>query len=194
MGLDMYLYAEKYISASDTFRKDDPDMYKAGLEAVNMNHLPKGEFGHILVKAEVAYWRKANAIHGWIIRNCADGIDECQEIIVSSDKLTELRDECVKALANRHNATKPKEADYVSKIEGDKDIIEMITESMKRQSMKSNTQLDSVVEPLAPTEGFFFGSTEKDEYYYKDLEYTVEVANSLLTNKEDYVFIYRASW
>ena len=97
MGLDMYLYAEKYISSSNAFKENDPDMYKAGLEAVNMNHLPKGNFPHLMVKADVAYWRKANAIHGWIIRNCADGVDECQEIVISSDK---LKDKLYKSTAH----------------------------------------------------------------------------------------------
>ena len=194
MGLDMYLYAEKYISSSNAFKENDPDMYNAGLEAVKMNHLPKGNFPHLMVKADVAYWRKANAIHGWIIRNCADGVDECQEIVISSDKLTELRDECVKELANRHTAVKPDEANYVQKITSGEDLMEVIAKSMKRQSEKSNTKVENTIDPLAPVSGFFFGSTDKDEYYYRDLEYTVEVANSLLTNKDEYVFIYRASW
>lgn len=30
------------------------------------------------VSIEVAYWRKANAIHRWFVENCQDGKDECQ--------------------------------------------------------------------------------------------------------------------
>ena len=196
MGLDMYLYAEKYISSSDAFKKDDPKKYQAILETAEMDNLPKSDYGNIMVKSQVGYWRKANAIHGWFVRECANGVDECQEMYVSAEKLIELRDECVKALANRHNATKPIEADYVHKLDGEnsEDIMKLIVDSMKRQSEKSNTKLEDTLDPLAPTTGFFFGSAEKDDYYYKDLEYTVELLNSLLTNKDDYSFIYRASW
>jgi hypothetical protein len=46
----------------------------------------------------VGYWRKANAIHGWIVENCADGVDECQEIIVSKGQLENLYDDVVSVL------------------------------------------------------------------------------------------------
>lgn len=39
---------------------------------------------------EVMYWRKANAIHKWFVDNVQDGVDECQESIVSVEKLKEL--------------------------------------------------------------------------------------------------------
>ena len=48
----------------------------------------------------MAYWRKANAIHKWIVDNCADGRDECQEIYVPIDKLIELKDACGDVLEN----------------------------------------------------------------------------------------------
>ena len=52
----------------------------------------------------------------------------------------------------------------------------------------------SLAEELLPTEeGFFFGSTDYDEYYYKDLEETVEMLEPLL---EDEVgeYSYCSSW
>jgi hypothetical protein len=27
---------------------------------------------------EVAYWRKFNALHAWFVKNCQDGIDNCE--------------------------------------------------------------------------------------------------------------------
>jgi hypothetical protein len=36
---------------------------------------------------EIAYWRKFNALHAWFVRNCQDGIDECQKSEVTKDKL-----------------------------------------------------------------------------------------------------------
>ena len=49
---------------------------------------------------------------------------------------------------------------------------------------------------LEPTSGFFFGSTDIDEWYWKDLEFTRKELKSLLKKTEgEYVdFIYQASW
>ena len=45
---------------------------------------------------------------------------------------------------------------------------------------------------LLPTQdGFFFGSTEYDEWYFSDLERTVELLKDV---KSDDEFIYQASW
>lgn len=38
----------------------------------------------------IAYWRKFNALHGWIVKHCADGVDECQEIEVPREDLRQL--------------------------------------------------------------------------------------------------------
>lgn len=44
----------------------------------------------ITVRGEVIYWRKANAVHNWFVENVQDGVDECQNAWVSTDKLKEL--------------------------------------------------------------------------------------------------------
>jgi len=53
-------------------------------------------------------------------------------------------------------------------------------------------------EALTPTSGFFFGSTEKDEWYYKDLEKTVETLTKVLEDEEKYGiypdYTYHSSW
>ena len=36
----------------------------------------------ITLSYNIAYWRKANAIHGWFVAECADGVDESQQIPV----------------------------------------------------------------------------------------------------------------
>lgn len=38
-------------------------------------------------KPEAIYWRKANAIHNYIIQQHADGIDECQPISLNREDL-----------------------------------------------------------------------------------------------------------
>jgi hypothetical protein len=51
-----------------------------------------------------------------------------------------------------------------------------------------------LAEELLPSHsGFFFGSTEYDEWYFKDLTRTVEIIDRCLASKFDY-FEYQASW
>lgn len=53
---------------------------------------------------------------------------------------------------------------------------------------------NSLAEELLPSQsGFFFGSTEYDEWYFKDLARTVEIVDRCLKSKFDY-FEYQASW
>jgi hypothetical protein len=47
---------------------------------------------------------------------------------------------------------------------------------------------------LDPTLGFFFGSAEKDEWYYQDLKNTVEGLDRVLTLPDEYSFTYTSSW
>jgi hypothetical protein len=50
-------------------------------------------------------------------------------------------------------------------------------------------------ELLPASEGFFFGSTDYDEWYFKDLEYTKHVIEKILANKgQGWSVSYRASW
>lgn len=48
---------------------------------------------------------------------------------------------------------------------------------------------------LEPESGFFFGSIEKDEYYYSDCKETVEVLNKIIAEDDGtYCYFYRSSW
>lgn len=49
---------------------------------------------------------------------------------------------------------------------------------------------------LPPGEGFFFGSTDLDEYYFQDLEDTKRVLEKIINAPDfkDWDFYYRASW
>ena len=102
MGLDMYLKASKYVSGYSFSNGDDKSLYSKLLDAVGLalkdidKDTPSGE-----ISFTVAYWRKANAIHAWFVRNCQDGKDECQHTYVERDKLTELRDTIDRVLADR---------------------------------------------------------------------------------------------
>ena len=65
------------------------------------------KYGSIYLMEEVAYWRKANAIHLWFVENVQDGIDDCkyhQE--VTKEILEELLETCQKVLDNSSLAEK----------------------------------------------------------------------------------------
>jgi hypothetical protein len=49
-------------------------------------------------------------------------------------------------------------------------------------------------EDLEPIEGFFFGSYDKDEWYFQDLKNTVEGLDRVLALPKEYSFTYQASW
>lgn len=53
-----------------------------------------------------------------------------------------------------------------------------------------------LADELLPTEsGFFFGSTEYDDWYFENLARTVNQLDDLLAEaSEDEVFVYRSSW
>jgi hypothetical protein len=49
---------------------------------------------------EVGYWIKANAIHGWFVRNVQNGVDNCSPYLVTKDKMRNLLMACELVLHN----------------------------------------------------------------------------------------------
>lgn len=200
----MYLYAEKHYShSSESFLERFPEygkenaQYEAIMSGSGMYSLPTPEYGGVSVSKCVGYWRKANAIHGWIVRNIANGVDDCKKVYMSKSDLLLLRDSCVKELSNRDNAL-PNEKPLTSTIvdNGESDIHKVIMSHIAEESARKNTATE-LADPLdlQPTAGFFFGNNEKDEYYYECIEYTVDMLNSLLAGADgNYEFYYQASW
>lgn len=152
MGLDMYLKAEKFITNFD-WRGEEKEIHKNIREALGLGHYDN-EDAYIEVNITVGYWRKANAIHNWFVKNCQDGVDDCNQYYVSRDKLKELLDLCKETLETK-DASK-----------------------------------------LPPVAGFFFGSTEVDEWYWSDIEHTILTIEKVLNDKtlEGFDFYYRSSW
>ena len=55
--------------------------------------LTNSEDGYPRIREEVAYWRKANAIHRWFVKNVQDGEDDCEvHRELTKDDLLTLRD------------------------------------------------------------------------------------------------------
>lgn len=102
MGLDMYLYAKKNIcffsSKEDAAKIAEafPELAEAGISEPSS--------GSITI--EVAYWRKANAIHNWFVRNVQANEDDCGAYSVSRQQLETLVGLAEQIIADRSLAEK----------------------------------------------------------------------------------------
>jgi hypothetical protein len=99
MGLDMYLTAEKYLSA---FNSKTKDMIPQINKILGINGDDDYTAQEIIIR--VAYWRKANAIHGWFVKNVQGNIDECEKSHVEREQLQKLIDSCKTVLADHKKA------------------------------------------------------------------------------------------
>lgn len=143
MGLDMYLNAKRFLWHSE----DD----LAANIAKAFPELKDRRVKEVVVEA--LYWRKANAIHAWFVKNCQEGEDDCGNYYVGREQLEELR--------------------------------QLILEALDKK--------DASV--LPPQGGFFFGSTEIDDWYWNDLRSTAEGLERVLVEFPDsWDFEYHSSW
>ncbi len=94
MGLDMYLTAERYLW--DFGDNNDKEV----ANAIGKLFPEIGDKRVKQVEVEIAYWRKANAIHDWFVQNVQDGVDECQKSYVTHENLRNLLNICKSVLAN----------------------------------------------------------------------------------------------
>ena len=96
MGLDMYLKAKKTIprAAAIVLHKAAPDDFTEW-----NNPWLKTKSQKVEAVTDAAYWRKANAVHGWFVKKIQDGVDDCGTYPVTAEQLEELRDACKAVLA-----------------------------------------------------------------------------------------------
>lgn len=97
MGLDQYLYVSKYIYCRHSSEVKEEikssERYHAICKAIGIP-LPYPRRGGLTVEAQVGYWRKANAIHKWMVDNVQSGVDDCAKYPISLDELKELSNLC----------------------------------------------------------------------------------------------------
>lgn len=98
MGLDMYLLAEKYVGGWKEDGDDEKSCFKQILKLVGTEKLVASDSPSLLVRTNVAYWRKVNAVHAWFVRELADGVDERQSIPVPVEAMERLVVQCKEAL------------------------------------------------------------------------------------------------
>lgn len=101
MGLDMYLSARKWIGGYASLPQEEQSVYADIVEKLGAIGYVSPDTPSMTVSINVAYWRKANAIHNWFVNNVQEGEDNCQEAYVSREKLEELRKLCLELLLNK---------------------------------------------------------------------------------------------
>ena len=165
MGLDMYLSAKKHLEkinwqalqANDELTYNSPEAvypkFNDLMEITQLTNVATDMYG-ASVEVTCAYWRKANQIHAWFVKNVQDGNDNCESYYVSQDKLIELLALCNHALETKDPSLFP------------------------------------------PQEGFFFGGTDIDEWYWRDLTNTINQLERIfaLPEIDRLSFSYCSSW
>lgn len=106
MGLDMYLLGKVYIGGrynkiiTDKFEYDTKTSFSVDRgEKPNIVTLPTDKISEIVY--DIGYWRKANQIHGWFVKNVQGNTDDCKEYFVDTEKLDELKSICNKLLSTK---------------------------------------------------------------------------------------------
>lgn len=119
---------------------------------------------------ELAYWRKANAIHRWFRDHCNyndfDWTSAPAPATVTKQNLLDLVNLCRK-IVNRYYSDQDKGESFA----------------------------DFCEETLPTESGFFFGDTTYDEWYVNKLRHTIEVLEPVIDDMDDDdVVYYDASW
>jgi hypothetical protein len=92
----MYLEARRFVSGYSHSGEEENQLFNDLAKTVGMEQAHDERY--ITVNVNVAYWRKANAIHEWFVKNVQDGEDDCKSHYVSRDMLRELHDVCRKVV------------------------------------------------------------------------------------------------
>ena len=103
MGLDMFLNKRTYVKNWDFQKPEEKHevIVKKGGEVLDTIKPERITY----IEEEIGYWRKANAIHNWFVKNVQGGVDECQRSYVSLEKLKELLEVVEKVLADNSLAS-----------------------------------------------------------------------------------------
>ena len=195
MGLDMYLKAKIYVSDYRYQEGKEKRKFDAILKAAGIDRsLVPEESPGLYVEVTVGYWRKANAIHNWFVQNVQGGVDECQTSYVSPEAAKKLLELClvVRSIA-RTGKGMENNGQLITRGPGGTLNVEHIREP--GLVVENATEMKDL---LPTVSGFFFGSTDYDEYYLQDCERTVKRLDLILAaipeNEYKYSFVYHSSW
>lgn len=174
MGLDMYLRRHTSVQPFWLVMMGEEDAEKAKVELINIPFVNEKKI--VAIVEEAAYWRKVNSVHQWFVKNIQDGEDDCGSYNVNVEELMQLAKVCMSVhgyyLQNKDN----------------------------HSGAPNKKAKEFAAAQLPVQQGFFFGSSEYDKYYFKDLKETIEMLRPLIedtldeNNKMHQWFKYNSSW
>lgn len=170
MGLDMYLYGERYIS--DSYSEDPVKAAiakQATLDVLGLLDDDEVDKSHIFgysATLTLGYWRKAWPIHRWFVENVQNGVDDCGKYSVDRDTLQQLLADCIAVL------------------------------SAKEDSEIAHDTAWAYIPPDENIEANTLDDPEEAEYYYYHIQRTATILKHLMTDKKfaHYDFYYSSSW
>lgn len=123
MGLDMYLNAKKHLAKvnwqalnnNEQLSYNSPEAvypkFNDLMEITQLTDVATDIYG-ATVEVTCAYWRKANAIHSWFVKNVQKDKDDCGEYYVTQEQLIELIALCRHSLENKDPSLLPPQAGF----------------------------------------------------------------------------------
>ena len=212
MGLDMYVTIrhkdtqsklDAYEAWENKYSYEEYELLSDEQREEHCNSEP--EYDDDMYGKELMYWRKANQIHNWFVQNCQNGVDDCGRYAITVADLMKLKELCEKILTMTEikqelRPTYPNgwfsEPVYVMQ-----DVRLLTDEGIKFAS-----------EHLPSRSGFFFGSTDYDDWYVREVDNTVDLIDDAIDHlnceygfalnsdlvtgeyKGDYIIEYSSSW
>ena len=210
MGLDMSLYAcRSMVFENDSIFDEIKKFITIPFPNATLNN----------IQVEVMSWRKANAIHNWFINNCTNGVkyqpieklrdeflDMCNEAYLPDycewcyptqvfiGQLVKLRDICKEVLDHSELVPAKIIDSYTYQLSPSGVLVE------KANMVDGYVILDPTFarKHLPTIDGFFFGSTDYNQWYYEYVKYTYDGLNIILsidpTELRNWNFLYEAIW
>lgn len=130
---------------------------------------------------EVGYFRKANQIHDWFVRNVQEGEDNCEEYEVTIHDFMRLEEACNLAIKIVKEAR-----------------VEEVCLNHLHVYIRYNSEEAGEGNPLPPSVGFFFGGQDYDSYYLEDLTQLLLIISQIYTSvspkNKEYKYYYQSSW
>ena len=135
---------------------------------------------------ELIYWRKANAIHRFFLEN-GEIVQDGVSAIISKEVIEDLLDKCNEVL---EKAIVKEGKINVGRQFKDGEWIELTRDG------KYIENVDEIESILPTQDGFFFGSTDYDEFYLEDIKWTKEQLEKVLKEVDfnQNEVVYDSSW
>lgn len=222
MGLDMYLD----MKVSHYPKKGETTIDLANLNG-SWDTLELNEFGasnRVDISLGVGYWRKANHIHNWFVKNIQDKNDNCGEYYVIVEEFEKLYDICMGILKKLDGWTFTIKDDcreeYENRIKKDGCELENIVtfdinklkyfysadlymhiRNLDGDDEEIGKLIDYCNDNLPHRNGCFFGEQDFNWWYFHDIIKTVLIIDKVMELKKQYEeknilvdFTYRSSW